>query len=336
MDRHIVPFTKLASQEAPADLSFFDESMFPPSDDAYNVYAQDLRAGYATMKRRRVVITGLARDVGEVLPLTIARIERQGGMFADYRVVIYENDSQDETLELLMAWSRRNPRVHIVSEKRDDPVNQPTRCLSRAERMAYYRSQCQQTIRREFNSFDHVMIVDTDLTGGWSYDGMAHTFSRGGWDFVGANGIIYRRIGLKPNSYVQYDAWAFRLDDKFTPLDTKTVNYMLYHRGQPMQSVSSCFGGVGIYAMKPYLSGEYDGSDVEHVAFHRNLREKGYRQIYLNPNLLAVYGRKHRTLDRPMGRVIHWLDRLTGRRLQQWHYAADSRANDDRRAARAA
>ena len=92
MDRNIVPFPTRIN-DAPEAWADFDESQFPVSDDVLEEYTQDVRAGYRAMKKRRIVITGLARDVGDVLPLTMARMERQGQMFADYRVVIYENDS---------------------------------------------------------------------------------------------------------------------------------------------------------------------------------------------------------------------------------------------------
>ena len=117
------------------------------------------------MRTHRVVIAGLARDIAGILPKTIERIERLGRLFNDYRAVIYENDSADPTRDMLQNWSDRNPRVCVVSEDRDDPVNLPSRCLSRAARMAYYRDHCQQIIARDYARFDHVILVDTDLAG---------------------------------------------------------------------------------------------------------------------------------------------------------------------------
>ena len=32
------------------------------------------------------------------------------------------------------------------------------------------------------------------------------------WDFVGAYGVIFRRVGLSPNRLAHYDAWAYRQD----------------------------------------------------------------------------------------------------------------------------
>ena len=72
------------------------------------------------MSSTTAVISGLARDVAGILPLTMARIEQIGAMFDDYRAVIYENDSRDETARLLTDWAKRNPKVNVTIERRGD------------------------------------------------------------------------------------------------------------------------------------------------------------------------------------------------------------------------
>lgn len=302
----------------------FDELHFAPLPGTESSYFGDVANGYDRMRQSRVVIAGLARDVEDVLPRTIERIERQGRFFRDYRVVIYENDSVDTTRWILKTWAAQNARVTVICEDRDDPVNIASRCLSRAERMAYYRSRCQQLIGNEYPRYDHVMLVDTDLVGGWSYDGVAHTFGQPAWDFVGANGIIYRRHWLNPNAVVHYDAWAYRVDRDFTPLTTRDGNRVMFSRGQPLSTVTSCFGGIGLYTMDAYLAGRYDGTDIEHVGFHREMRRKGYARTFLNPNLIALYGRKHRSLDRYAAAWIRLLDRVTLRGETTWYFARGS------------
>jgi hypothetical protein len=324
MNRSIIPFPPGGAQGESRHVSAsaaFDESQFMPWPAFRDEYYASVARGYDRMRRLRVVIGGLARDIEHVLPQTIARVERLGQFFDDYRVVVYENDSHDQTLAMLTRWREWNSRVLVVSEQRNDPVNLPSRCLSRAARMAYYRGECQRVIRESYSQFDHVILVDTDLLGGWSYDGVAHTFGQRDWDFVGANGFIYRRRWLSPNAVSHYDAWAFRNDQQFTPLTTKEVNGMIFHRGQPMERVYSCFGGLGIYRMPAYLAGRYDGTDVEHVTFHRVLHERGFDKTYLNPSLITVYGRKHRSLDAWAARMIRILDLWPRRRSTTWNFA---------------
>jgi hypothetical protein len=275
----------------------FDEAEFPAAPQYQESYFHEVQRGFEEMRRKRVVIAGLARNVAEILPATIARIEAMGNCFADYSVVIYENDSSDITPDLLNYWQQGNRRVTIVSENCGDPQNRPIRCSERAQRMAAYRARCQQTILEKHSDRDFVILVDTDLQGGWSLEGVATTFAKSEWDFVGSNGIIYRRHGLVPNRYVQYDAWAYRTSDSFEPIPTKIVNEITFERGQPFVPVRSCFGGLGIYTMQAYSRGRYEGEDIEHVGFHRSLVRQGLDRFFLNPSQLVVYGRKHRKMD---------------------------------------
>ena len=277
---------------------FFPEDRFTPLPEHEAQYGAIMDRGYRTMRKRRVIITGLARNVADVLPKTMARMERLGRLFADYRVVLYENDSTDGTRQSLKDWCQRDHRVTLLTEIRHDPVNRSIRCLQRAARMAYYRNQYHAHIAEHHADYDDVIIIDTDLCGGWSYDGIANTFGHENWDFVGAYGLIYRRIGRDPNYVRHYDAWAFRQHDDYRPMTTKTVNGMLWDRGEPLVPVTSCFGGVGVYRTEAFLAGKYDGGDSEHIALHRSMRENGYGRVFLNPSQVTLYGRRRRKCDR--------------------------------------
>lgn len=298
----------------PDDL--FPEAKFPPPREVQADYVRRVQLGQRRMSARTVVISGLARDVAGILPLTIARIELIGAMFSDYRVVIYENDSRDETARLLTDWAKRNHRVDVTVERRGDPINPMTRCLKRAERMAYYRNRCLETIRARYADFDHVLIVDTDLSGGWSFDGLADTFGQDDWDFVGSNGVIVKRVGLKINALKQYDAWAFRRDEAFTPFTTRQVNDMCFTRGEPLVPVTCSFGGLGVYLMSAYLAGQYAGHDVDHVTHQQVARSRGFTRTFLNPSQIALYGRHRRRWDPIVFPVLSLCQRLPG--FRRW------------------
>ena len=291
----------------------FPEWYFMPMESRREMYRQRVTTGYEKMRHRRVVIAGLARNIGSVVEATIARIEHLGTLFRDYRVLIYENDSADRTRDHLMQWVDRNDRVTLETEDLNDPVHGTCRSLTRAERMAYYRNQCHQYICENHADCDEVILVDTDLEGGWSYDGVAHTFGCDNWDFVGAFGVIFKRHYFKANCLVHYDAWAYRTDESFTPMTTGEVNSIIFHRGDPLVPVTSCFGGIGVYRMPAFQCGTYDGSDTEHVTFHRRLRKNGFDRMFLNPSLIALYGRRHRSLDSFARTIGHLVDRLSGR-----------------------
>lgn len=300
------------------DLAQFPESRFVPSPERRLQYETDVVLGRSVMAGRRVVICGLARNIEQVLPRTIARTERIGSMFADYRVVLFENDSSDATPAMLAEWQRRNSRVTVLNDKLGHPVNRPVRCLERAERMAMYRNRYREHIAEHLADFDHTIVIDTDLEGGWSYDGLAHTFGQSEWDFVGSYGIIYKRIKSQPNVRLHYDAWAYREQGSYDELSTAYANLLTWQRGDPLVPVYSCFGGLGVYRTQALVQCEYRGTDVEHVPLHQQMREQGMGRQFLNPSQIVVYGRKWRTLD---GLVLSWHDLLalfTQREASVW------------------
>lgn len=304
-----------------------DDQTFPVCSQYADQYNQAVAAGRKKMRQMKVVIAGLARNNASQLQVNSRRIEATGAMFADYKVVIYENDSSDGTPDLLKSWSASNHRVHALVEHRGDPVNQPVRCLQRAHRMAFYRQQCQKYVVEKFPNFDAVILIDTDVEGGWCLDGIANTFGQTRWDFVGSNGMIYKRTGLKPNVRIQYDAWAYREDANFTPLETQYVNRLQFQRGEPLVPLYSCFGGLGIYRMPAFKVGVYDCDDIEHVGFHRSLRDNGFDQIFLNPSQIVLYGRKHRKMDPIVSKFLYGMQTAGLLPNSAWQFPKDGLGN---------
>lgn len=304
----------------------FPEHAFPPPGDMTAAYLATCRRGAARMARMRVAVTGLARNLAPVLPLTIRRVERLCSLFADARVIVYENDSTDGTKHMLQAWAGRNPRVHVTLDDCHDPRNPPTRCLARAERMARYRERCQRLILDRCGNVDVVIVADLDVSGGWSLDGIANSFGHDGWDFVGSNGLIYRREGLSINATRQYDMWALRFDADLTPLPTKNGRSHAYPRGAPLVPVTSCFGGLGIYRMDAYRAGRYGPADTEHAIFHRELIRRGHGRLFLNPSQILVYGRRHRFGDAAVDALLRAWSRIVGRPAEPWTFARSAPA----------
>ena len=286
----------------------FSEQHFAVPIERRSQYRDDVNNGRQVMRRRRVVICGLARNTAGVLPATIARIERLGGNFQDYRAVIFENDSEDDTREILLDWQGTNKRVSILCEDLGDPIHRPIRCVHRAASMAHYRNRCRDFIASHFSHFDHVIVIDTDIPFGWSFDGIANTFGHLGWDFVGAYGILEKACGGK-NELIHYDSWAFREKGSYDPSPTAVVNRMHWRRGTPMFEVYSCFGGLGIYRMSAMLACRYDGSDCEHVSFHRRMRSAGFDRLYLNPSQMTFYGTRPSKITRICHRISNHLVR---------------------------
>ena len=106
---------------------------------------------------------------------------------------------------------------------------------------------------------------------------------------VGANGILCKTWGGVVDKPLQFDVWAFRPADTWVAQRASKINPKYWPRGEPMVPLNSCFGGLGIYVMDAMTKSAYDGSDCEHVPFHRGMKEAGLTEIYMNPSQIVLY-----------------------------------------------
>ncbi len=194
-------------------------------------------------------------------------------MFRDYRVVLVGDDSSDATLEFLADWRTSNPRVEILRG-------------SIASRRNGYRDR----VVAEHADFDHAIVIDTSVPGGWSFNGVASTFGEEGWDFVGSNGLVrLPTVKHAAPRFRQYDVRAFRpaAGTEASSLDERAE--WPQKRGMPMLPVDSCFGGLGVYRMECLRACSYGDGDCEHAVFHDRLRQSGLGRLFLNPSQIVLY-----------------------------------------------
>jgi hypothetical protein len=263
----------------------FPEGRFAPRDP--DAFQAEVAAGYRAMKETSAILCGLARDDAATLPLTIRRIERTGGLFRDYRVVVFENDSRDATPALLKQWAAANRRVRVISES---IAGTTIARLGRTERLAWCRNRYLDAIRQEpaYRPFEYVIVADMDLTGGWSLDGLASSFGRTGWDVMASNSIGYHYLrrtyydiyALEPRSVLKHgclqrlvgEAWQLR-------------------RGNPPVPVRSAFGGLAVYRKDRLIERRYSGSkDGKPLCEHKALNADGRLRCFVNPSQITVAG----------------------------------------------
>ena len=93
-------------------LSQFPESLMIQSSpiDFYS----DVSNGQRACESSSVVFCGLCRDVENILPYNIARIEKTREFFKESSVVIVENDSVDKTKDILSFYASTHKNGEII------------------------------------------------------------------------------------------------------------------------------------------------------------------------------------------------------------------------------
>ncbi len=288
----------------------FPENKFPCREEGKSDYSALVSAGYAHMKESRIVICGLARNCALSLERIERRIESTGTLFRDYRVVLFENDSDDETRTILKAWQKRNPKVLLLDCKIPDCKMGTLSAYAeggcspnRFQRMADFRNRYLSHVHKYYNKFDYMMVIDMDLKGPWSLDGFASSFAYPSWDGMfayGLNkvpfcfGLLYGMYDLA--AYVKFgDPMDLLVTDEVIAENYCKVNfkeYLFVKKGDPLLPVNSAFGGAGIYKMKSLRGCFYDGRTCEHVGLHQAMLEKGYGRFYINPSFILLSGQQ--------------------------------------------
>ena len=283
--------------------SKFPESLYPCDEETQQDYNIKVIGGRQKMAESTVVICGIARDVSKNIMATLARIERLGKMFLDYRVVIYENDSTDGTDVILKEWESQNYKVKIITEKLNAVKHEQDDSLGRMTDLAVYRNKYLDHILSKNIVPDYILVADLDLPGGWSYEGICNSFGYDNWSVMGSNGLLYGlsetltdEDGKPMMRRVYYDAHAFRRLGHPKPHRHSEINVIAYNRGEEPFKVRSCFGGIGIYKSDVFKHGaKYAGPECEHVGLHNGLIEVGIDNIYMNPSQIILYSNVHYT-----------------------------------------
>lgn len=179
-------------------------SLYTPDSLIYNKkeFSDKFQKGKKIARDQKVIITGLVRDVSDKIPFIKKKVESVGSQFKDYRVLIVENDSKDDTRDLLLKWTKENPKVIILgcginftgdNSYNDSPVNnKKSHChisfaskkteghpvsYGRIEKMVHLRNIYLDHIKnnKEYHNFDYTIMWDFDTVGVVYIDGILST-----------------------------------------------------------------------------------------------------------------------------------------------------------------
>ncbi len=257
----------------------FPEDLYPPSFENSKEYTERVLSGYELASKSKLSVGGLCRDISHILPSTLARLEELSKYFKNTDFYFIENDSVDNTAELLMDWRMGGT---VICKTLGMPRHGSVRTQGRIEDMAMLRNNLQDVIKNNTEA-DYVIIIDMDLEG-FSYDGILSSLTYQ-FDAMASNGLIYEDFqGEMRRMY--YDSYG----SKFCPEKTEEeLNQLILHRGEKPIRVDSGFGGLCLYETNAYLNSRYSVGDwlkyCEHIPFHYNM------DCYINPSQITLYSK---------------------------------------------
>nr|WRK65379.1 glycosyl transferase domain containing protein [Marseillevirus futianmevirus] len=272
-------------------------------------YNRMVQLGLEHARKSRVVFCAMIRDGEERIPDIIKDFERFNGRFKDWRLLIVENDSKDNTRKLLLEWAKRNKRVLVLG----CGVNAPSCSMNlpkteghevtkgRINKMSMLRQVYLDKIKKDFRDWDYAVVQDVDLIGRLYQDGFFNSF---GWlakdkdiDMLASYGILRFPGGIQ----VIYDGLAttelggagrYHPNRWISHAVGRKLDHLGSTPGGDLEQVDSAFGGCAIYRISSLLNSGFnydiipekvDNVQCEHVLANMYLKKK-----YMNPSMVYL------------------------------------------------
>jgi len=254
----------------------------------------------------KAVIVGMTRDDDYGFHRNKYQIEELGSMFADYRVILVENDSAENYVDQLNHWSLNNRRVKIISKK-FNLQKRPTLKFLAGIRNLYI----EELLKPEYDSFDKVIVVDIDMTHRWP---IHHVVASAVRDEVA---VRCAHIYEQGSGFGHRDVLAFRSREYVSDYEllgpsnvarhTRTFVYKLttdLFLNQDVIPVDSCFGGMAIYSKAVFGPCKYNDlvDECEHILFHQCIRDTLNLTIVLDTSVAFPF--HERTLKDGVFRLL--------------------------------
>jgi len=239
------------------------------------------------MKKYNIVFGATVRNVEPFIKKNLEYIDQCGKQFKNYKVIIYENDSSDNTRNILLE-NKKDNYTYIF----EDNIKEPLRTM----RISNGRNKVLEKVKE--TNYDYMIMIDLDdvNNSGKFIDSIKTCFEYTGWDILTGNqsGNYYDLWALRKKNDMEFDCWKMVRESKSPDANNLYVwsKYKQYDSGQ-LLDVDSAFGGIAIYKLSSipneckYVGKYDDGNELcEHVEFNRCIKKNG-GNIYINTDFLT-------------------------------------------------
>ena len=272
------------------------------------------------MDKLSIIVCGCTKNSASYIQHEINNILNLKSLFLSLDIVIYENDSTDNTKNLLKSMEK-NKKLTLISES-----GIQARLKYRTMIIAHGRNKLVEFVISR-DTYDYMIMVDLDnVMRDFDKQGLIDAFSYDlkTWDVLTGNckNIYYDIWALRLNKNkwntnhdkiwnrcLDYDCWDMVNHKYQQGFNEKSYHIKPFQKHIPRElsllEVDSSFGGIGIYKVskiknckyygytrycscKKYdiSSGECMRETCEHVSFHEDMIKKHNAKIFICPQLI--------------------------------------------------
>lgn len=252
------------------------------------------------MKQKRVVICGCGMNVAKYISANIELMYKMGIQFGDFSIIIFENNSQDNTREILLQLKKElnyKNKLHLL-------LGENIEMKYRPERIAYCRNKILDYVKQNFAIFDYMIVMDMDdmlykkSPDKFLFECFANDNLKWNAQFANYMPKYYDIWAYREKGILETDCWLNYVVGRFRGLSHEwcennyVANYSKYiHPQLPPIMVQSAFGGLGIYNLQhviksnsKYIGINENNQICEHVLFNKSLfANENDTKLYIQP-----------------------------------------------------
>ncbi len=246
------------------------------------------------------MIGGVAKNIHpDQIKYHVPRLIKMGEQFDGYHIVIYENDSYEATRKTyIQELGKTNHSTYLY----EDNIAKG----HRTDNLAYARNKVLHYVQENLShSYDYMMITDMDQTcfpfgqndnfnttrNEYDVDIFKYALSRSSeWDMVTFRHLPYWDLwAFRDKDHMPYNCWGPNKEDNPVTSSKQLDDWLNSLPPLEFVEIDSGFMLWAIYKISMTFGASYSGKgvsgemDCEHVAFHRQMKERNGARIRLLP-----------------------------------------------------
>lgn len=272
-----------------------------------NVYSR--KKGEKVLANSKIIICSIVRDCAKDLINNIKVINQLCDLSKEYFIIVFENDSKDNTKNVLRKWANERDNIYISLKdlnlgntipNSESTTSNPFYSKARIDKMAMYRNQYLDYVDKMNVVGDFIIIVDLDVSN-INLDGILHSFGQDReWDAIAANGIsLSPKISTRyHDTYALVESGFQNISQTEETIKNNQYRFSFLKKGLTLFQVFSAYGGLVIYRYEVVKGLRYavlpnDDKRVEvrceHFGLNKQIQNRGYNKFFINPNMIIKY-----------------------------------------------
>jgi hypothetical protein len=202
-------------------------------------------------------ICGPVKNCATYVYKVLQNMEKIGSIFDDYSILIYYDNSSDNTLQLLREYQKTNPKMKIYINK--NPVSN-----FRTHNIAKARNFCLDYVKKHKEYFPFFIMMDMDDVNfkEVNIEVLRKYLKRDDWDGLSFNTTpkYYDIWGLSIYPYCfSYNHFEYNKNHNYEVIQNHVTNLLNKLPPNKLLPCISSFNGFSIYRTNMFLNTYYDG-----------------------------------------------------------------------------